>query len=503
MESTERAANERTYLLAICALALVLRLVKLDAELWYDEILTLVQFVRLPLGELLTTYTSLNNHIAYSLEAKAVIALFGEHPWTLRLPAALFGVGSVYAAYRLIREAVGPWEARLGALLLALSYHHVWFSQNARGYTGLLFFSLVGTLAFVRAAEGTTRKHWVLYALTIALAGYTHLTAALFFASHAIVWGALFLARRYLPLERRRGWEPYAAAGGSGPLVGLGLGAGLTALLYAPVIPSMLGTFQKVTGSPAVHAAAKVVKPSDGQWKNPLWTLLEIVRGFGELGPLLAVAVPVAVLLLGVGAVSLFRKNRLLASVYLVNIPFTLVVLVAAGFRLWPRYFFLDIAFLLFCLVRGLFATTEAVLGRFGIAERHSNVVKGAGAAVAVLASLALLPKNYAYPKQSFEVALRYVEQQRKPGDQVAVFGLARVPYSDYYHPPWTMVADAAELERVRALPGPTLVVYSFTGHAKSRHADVMTVVDAEFARERKFVGTLGDGDVIVAKSQR
>src|SRR5689334_20857671 len=109
MESTERAANERTYLLAICALALVLRLVKLDAELWYDEILTLVQFVRLPLGELLTTYTSLNNHIAYSLEAKAVIALFGEHPWTLRLPAALFGVGSVYAAYRLIREAVGPW----------------------------------------------------------------------------------------------------------------------------------------------------------------------------------------------------------------------------------------------------------------------------------------------------------------------------------------------------------------------------------------------------------
>jgi mannosyltransferase len=276
MESTERAKNEGAWLVAILALALVLRLVKLDAELWYDEILTLVHFVRLPLGELLTTYTSLNNHILYSLEAKLSIGLFGEHPWSLRLPAALFGVASVWAAYRLAREAVGVWEARLAALLLAVSYHHVWFSQNARGYTGLLFFSLMGTLIFVRAAEeGTSRRPWLWYAGTIALAGYTHLTAALFFASHAIVWAGLFARRRFFP-NRFASWGKYATAGGNGPLVGLGLGAVLTALLYAPVVPSMLGAFQKVTGSPVVHAAAKAaVKPSDGQWKNPVWTLLE------------------------------------------------------------------------------------------------------------------------------------------------------------------------------------------------------------------------------------
>jgi mannosyltransferase len=504
MESAERAGKERAWLLAVVALALVLRLFKLDAELWYDEILTLVNFVRLPFAELVTTYTSLNNHMLYSLEAKTVIALFGEHPWTLRLPAALFGVASVAVAYRLAREAVGPWEARLGALLLAISYHHVWFSQNARGYTGLLFFSLLGTLYFVRAARAGSKKLWVLYGVTIALAGYTHLTAALFFASHALVWAALFAARRFRSAEAMRRWEPYAGASGTGPLFGLGLGAGLTALLYAPVVPSMLGTFQKVTGSPAVQAAAQtVVKPSDGQWKNPLWTMLEIVRGFGELGPLLAIALPVALSLLVVGAVSLCRRNRLLASVYLVNVPFTMLVLVAAGFRLWPRYFFLDVAFVLFCLVRGLLATVDFAAARLGLSERVALVGARVGAGLAVLASLALLPKNYAYPKQNFEGALEYVEATRKPGDQVAAFGLARVPYSEYFHPPWTMVADAAELERVRALPGRTFVVYAFSGHAKSRHPDVMAVVSAEFSRDRKFVGTLGDGDVIVAKSER
>lgn len=504
MESAEDTKQERPWLVAILALALVLRLVKLDAELWYDEILTLVSFVRLPLAELVTTYTSLNNHVLYSIEAKAVIALFGEHPWTLRLPAALFGVASIGAAYRLAREAVGPWEARLGALLLAVSYHHVWFSQNARGYTGLLFFSLLGTLCFVRGAREPSRKRWALYGVAIALAGYTHLTAALFFASHAIVWGALLLGRRYLPARAAALWEPYAGAAGRGPLAGLGLGAVLTALLYLPVVPSMVGAFRKVTASPAVHAAAATVtKPADGEWKNPLWTLLEIVRGFGDLGPLLVVAVPVAVVLLGVGAVSLFRRNRLLAALYLVNVPFTLLVLVAAGFRLWPRYFFLDIAFLLFCLVRGLFATVDFASRRFGLSARVAALGSRTGAALAMLASIALLPKNYAYPKQNFEGALAYVEAKRKPSDKVAAFGLARVPYSEYFQPPWTMVADAAELERLRALPGRTFVVYTFSGHAKSRHRDVMDVVTAEFSRARKFAGTLGDGDVIVAVSER
>jgi mannosyltransferase len=504
MESTERAENEGRWVLAILALALVLRLVKLDAELWYDEILTLVNFVRLPFGELVTTYTSLNNHMLYSIEAKTVIGLFGEHPWTLRLPAALFGVASVWAAYRLAREAVGPWEARLGALLLAVSYHHVWFSQNARGYTGLLFFSLLGTLYFVRAAREPSQRLWVLYGVTIAFAGYTHLTAALFFASHALVWGALLFGRRFLSARAAAAWAPYAGAAGKGPLVGFGLGAGLTALLYLPVVPSMVGAFRKVTGSETVHAAAvTVAKPADGEWKNPLWTVLEIVRGFGELGPVLAVAVPVALALLGVGAVSLFRKNRLLAAVYVVNVPFTMLVLVAAGFRLWPRYFFLDIAFLLFCLVRGLLATVDFAAARFRLSERVATLGARVGAALAVLASLALLPKNYAYPKQNFEGALRYVEAKRKPTDRVAVVGLARVPYSEYFHPPWTMVADAGELERVRALPGRTFVVYAFSGHAKSRHPDVMAVVADEFSRDRKFLGTLGDGDVIVATSER
>src|SRR5262245_31508214 len=111
---------------AILALATVLRSIKLGASLWYDEIATLVEFVRLPTRELITTLSSFNNHVLYSLEAQAAIAVFGESAWSLRLPAMLFGVASVAALWWFARQFVSTREANMSALLLTVSYHHIW-----------------------------------------------------------------------------------------------------------------------------------------------------------------------------------------------------------------------------------------------------------------------------------------------------------------------------------------------------------------------------------------
>src|SRR5262245_17128800 len=129
-------------LISIIVVALVLRAVRLGSGLWYDEIMTLVQFVRLPTRDVVTTLTSFNNHVLYTLEAQAAIAIFGESAWSLRLPAMIFGVACVGALWWLARHVVSAAEANIAALLLAVSYHHIWFSQNARGYTGMMFWSI-------------------------------------------------------------------------------------------------------------------------------------------------------------------------------------------------------------------------------------------------------------------------------------------------------------------------------------------------------------------------
>ena len=485
----------------VCALALLLRCFELDAQLWYDEIVTLLRFVRLSASELLTTYTTLNNHVLYSLEAKAAVSLFGEHAWALRLPAVLFGVGSVAVAYALARAAMGVGEARLATLLLAVSYHHVWFSQSARGYTGLLFFGSLGTLIFLRAAGQPGFRQWTAYALTIAAAGFTHLTAALFFASHAIVYFGLVLLRRLRAKRVASAGKDLAA--NLRPLQGMALGVALTVLLYLPIVPQVFETFSGITAGSPLGEPAGASRPSDGQWRNPIWTALEVVRGFEGLGPLLVVALPVALWLLVWGARSLFARNPLLASVYLVNIPLTLVVLLLAGMRLWPRYFFLDIVFLLLCMTRGLFAALEALSNRLAWSARTRRIAELTAGALAVSASLGLLPRNYLYPKQDFEGALHHVESVRASRDQVAVAGLARIPYGEYYKPGWTMVADALELEELRAEPGRTFLVFAFGDHMRSRHGDIMAVADKEFSLEGEFHGTVGGGDVIVMRSER
>jgi hypothetical protein len=215
------------------------------------------------------------------------------------------------------------------------------------------------------------------------------------------------------------------------------------------------------------------------------------------------VALPVALGLLAWGARSLFARNPLLASVYLVNIPLTLSVLLLAGMRLWPRYFFLDIAFLILCMTRGLYAAIEALRNWLAWSARTGRIVELTAGALAVAASLGLLPRNYRYPKQDFEGAIHYVESVVADGDQVAVAGLARIPYGEYYEPGWTMVADARELEGLRAEPGRTFLVFAFAGHMRSRHGDIMAVADAEFSLERELHGTVGGGDVIVMRSER
>ena len=106
----ERTASGREWaaLAGVLALALALRLFKADAALWYDEIFTLVNFVRLPTGELIASYDSLNNHMLYSLAAQACVAVLGENPLALRLPAILLGIGSIFVQWRISRRVTGP-----------------------------------------------------------------------------------------------------------------------------------------------------------------------------------------------------------------------------------------------------------------------------------------------------------------------------------------------------------------------------------------------------------
>src|SRR6056297_3537134 len=195
-----QSRSDALWLTGLILLAFALRIPGLDASLWYDAAYTLAHYVRPPLAETLLTYEALNNHVFHTVLAKASVTIFGESAWALRLPAMLFGVASVWALWQLCREVVGPWETRLAALLMAVSYHHVWFSQNARGYTGLLFFGLLATWLLVCMVRRPTWRGWIAYGICLALAMYTHLSAAFFFLAHGVAFMLVYLWRAAVPV---------------------------------------------------------------------------------------------------------------------------------------------------------------------------------------------------------------------------------------------------------------------------------------------------------------
>ena len=119
--STEPAARAPLpwhWLLPLLAVAAILRALHLDSGLWYDEVITLVEFVppaRRRAGHQLQGPRT--THILYSLCAHGAIAVFGESAWTLRLPAVVFGVASLGALYLLATGGHRPPRSPLGHLV--------------------------------------------------------------------------------------------------------------------------------------------------------------------------------------------------------------------------------------------------------------------------------------------------------------------------------------------------------------------------------------------------
>ncbi|MGH9935780.1 MAG: glycosyltransferase family 39 protein, partial [Blastocatellia bacterium] len=174
-------------LIGLSLLAMALRLWRLDSDLWHDEVLTLVDFARAPLGEIVTSFPAKNQHMLYSVLARLSFGVFGESAWALRLPSALFGVGSIWALFLLGRRLVGAREALMACALMTVSYHHVWFSQNARGYMGLLCFTLLATWLWLEALSRNEWRWWLGYVAAVTLGAWIQLMMAFVVAAHVLL----------------------------------------------------------------------------------------------------------------------------------------------------------------------------------------------------------------------------------------------------------------------------------------------------------------------------
>jgi mannosyltransferase len=475
LQTTTLGRTEFLSIGVVCTVALVLRLLMLNSGLWLDEIITYVEYGRsMSLGEIASTYTSENQHFLYSLAARLSIMLFGDSAWSLRLPAVLFGVASIWALYKLACEVTTRQEALLASILMTFSYHHIWFSQNARGYTALLFWSLLSSYFFIRGLQKGAARDWLLYAACAALGTYTHTTMVFMIVGQFVSY--LFVIYRQRNQQTQR-WAPF--------FLGFCFVALFTLVLYSFALPQFFG---------------RIVEESTvSDWKNPLWTVLEFVRGI-QIGFGSSLLLVPALVVFGVGLVSYLKSRPILVALLMVPVAICGLVVVALGHHLWPRFFFFAMGFGLLIAVRGTWVTGSTAALYLRLA---TPIQRWAGAILTILmivASTLTIPTAYG-PKQDYEAALSYVETHRSSGDAVAVLGLATFPYRTLYKTDWQEIESAKDLSTVRSGNNQTWVIFTFLPEVESVYPDIIDVLHRDFKVQQEFPGTVNHGAIHVLKT--
>jgi hypothetical protein len=477
----------------ITLLALTLRCLELGSDFWIDEVRATLDAREMSTLAVFGSYVRSNVHMLNTLLMKLSFAMFGESEWSARLPAVLFGTATVPALYWVGLLVTSRGVSLGAALLLAVSYHHVFFSQNARGYVLYLFFSLVSSALLVQGFKDDRARTWVLYVLATVLNFASILISGFVFASHILVGAAALVlirlsGRSPLPLFRRL-------------VVVFGATALLGFQLYSVQLPQVIA-----------YINASYVSPASGYALLSAEFVAEMARGLsaGFGTGLLLGALPF-LLLAGVGFVTFVRRQWTLATALTLPLILTAALLVVRGLTVSPRFFLLGLPVAVLTAV----LTVEASV-RFGArkAALGTRIERGAVTTIVLLLatmSLASLGRYYSVPKQPYRASLEYAARVRQEGDIVVAIHTARRG-SEYYGPQFGLVegrdlflADSLEaLEDVLAASGREGAVL-LTSMPRALHLnrpDLEARIEAGWQLARTFPATIGDGQISVWTSR-
>jgi hypothetical protein len=459
--------------LALLAASAILRGIGLNEGLWIDEISTLNQYVLLPFGRILTLYDSQNQHMLYSLLAHGSVTAFGESAWALRLPAAVLGTLSIPAIYAFGRRIAPPAESFLAAAFLAASYHHVWFSQNARGYTGLLIGTVLASSLFLQLlAANRIRPGLVLgYALISALTVWTHMTAVVTVLAHAFIWLVISLQQPRHPVQPGR----------IAILIALALSGLFSLILYAPVLPQLTGT---LAGNPAAQQIET--------WTAPSWMVLETIRSLGKGIP---GGVPFILAGAGiglVGAISYARQSLPVLAVLILPAVLVGIVVMVMGHNFWPRFFFFSAGFAVLIGVRGAAVVVRSIVP----AAQAGRWVLVSGIAVVLISSITV-PRAWA-PKQDYQGAAEFVARTISDRDAVVAVGVGALAFQKRYGGETMLIDNETDLSLIESTHPRTWVMYTFPIRLASTKPELYDKLKAEFRTAKAIPGTVGGGDIII-----
>ena len=309
----------------VVLLALVLRLINVNQSLFGDEIAVQQMFISRGLTVILTYFPYTPHHVLYSL----IAWFFEKLPFPIevsyRLPSVLFGTGAVALTYLLARCIFNGLIATITALLSAVAFYGIAYSQFAKGYSATHCLTLLAIMGIAEMATNwQANRGWWLFGIALGTLGYIHLYNVYLCIGLTACCAVVIL------------WSRAGLAGLRRLLLVLGVVGCALFLLYALQLSQILDQVARAASQPEEHLSIRLF---------PAW--LAQLTFWGKAWPVTLVCLGLAV----IGGVTLAKREPMFVFVGL-GTPVILLVMVAwRDSWIYPRYLVFSLpVFLILCV---------------------------------------------------------------------------------------------------------------------------------------------------------
>ncbi|WAC05032.1 MAG: glycosyltransferase family 39 protein [Methanoregula sp.] len=331
-----------------------------------------------------------------------IMLMFGNSEVILRLIPALLGVFTIPLVYFIGKEFLDRNTGIIAAAFCTFSPFLIFFSQEARAYSMMLFFIAFAMVFYLKALKTNDIKHWAIFGFLSALAFWSHFYALVMIGS-LVLYGLYELVpkiRKDISTVR-----PIAAGG-----VVFGL-------ICLPLIIIMIQLFAKRTAS----------APTFGiQGLGIITETFIQISGFSERFYYFSFLPLMILFFLGIYQAFSLDKNKGIFLVSITVLTFLISDFLSYRIPMLPRYLiFLTIIFFLgVALSYRLFWTLS----------NSKAIVYGFIVFAFIISAPALVTYYSGYSKEDWRGFSGQISQLTRPGDLVVVApGYIYQPFDFYY----------------------------------------------------------------------
>jgi 4-amino-4-deoxy-L-arabinose transferase-like glycosyltransferase len=391
-------------LLSVTIIGLLLRFYNLGYNsLWLDEASTYT-FASLSLPGIweATTGGEFNPPLFYW--AEHILLAFGNNEFVLRFIPALLGVLTIPIVYLIGKEFVDRNVGIIAAAAVAFSPFLIFYSQEARAYSMMLFFVALAMLFCLKSLKTNSLPDWALFGVFSALAFWSHFYAV-------VLIGALVLYALYELIPKFR-----AEISSIKPIIAGGVVFGILSL---PLILVTIQLFAKRTASAPTFGIQGI--------GLILETFRQVLSSpFTLPGGDLAFFLLLALFIVGIIHAFMLDRNKGIFLVSLTVLTFAISYFLSFRIPMQPRY----LIFLSLVLFLGVALSYRPVFSLLS----NRGVVYGFIILLFVLSGPFIAVYYAGFSKDDWRGFAGQVSQVTQPGDMVVVAPGYMYQPLDYYY---------------------------------------------------------------------